>query len=370
MRPRIVVVGLLAAGVAATAPCQGDVQCLVSVPDVTAEDVFLLQVHKGKAEEAFPDLGKLAANARGMIDSVTATADEVSANILITLGNSVKSTLVAVSSTVDHYASSVNQTAGSIKRGVTAILAQVSEIPVLGLQVSENDKQQVQTMVSQADATVGALLLSVSGVSKAVDTVPSTILDFGAQVNATIHATLAKCRDLSASLGGLGKALQGPSPTSPEKLDAASTAKAMLLEMATMSRSVALMSADIVVAEHATPPTTAETMSHLTDTLRALEAEVSAFSTSFTGSFDALSASITDFARNHLSSEKSAEVAGVFAGVSGTARSITDRASIGLNQLFGSVAEGASLVPVQSFGHRLSPGLLAVALGAVAAAFA
>mmetsp|Transcript_117839 Transcript_117839/g.340623 ORF Transcript_117839/g.340623 Transcript_117839/m.340623 type:complete len:375 (-) Transcript_117839:117-1241(-) len=358
----------LASTVAARAAAPLDT-CGASL-DCGAEEAVLLQhqVRDAKAVDALdlPDLDKLVKSISGTVDAATAKADAFFGDTLTLAGDTVNGTLGKLQTVMDKYATMVNTTAGSVKDGVTALLAEAFNVEVPGFKASKEDKDNVLAVVGRADDIVRASLASLTGVSKTLDAIPAQVFSVSDRVNASFQLALAQCREFSESVQEVRRILEDAASNFTQK-------QASLMQKSSQlggglfadSSEVVFMHAALVQTVALDTPSAA--VSSLTRTLATSQDLLSSFSSAFDGAFGSLSDSVGDAINGKLGAESSAKVSAAFNAAKTTAEGITGRANVAFSELHSSISEGVARVGLQNAGNGLAPGigLLGVAMLAV-----
>mmetsp|Transcript_117840 Transcript_117840/g.340626 ORF Transcript_117840/g.340626 Transcript_117840/m.340626 type:complete len:375 (-) Transcript_117840:117-1241(-) len=358
----------LASTVAARAAAPLDT-CGASL-DCGAEEAVLLQhqVRDAKAVDALdlPDLDKLVKSISGTVDAATAKADAFFGDTLTLAGDTVNGTLGKLQTVMDKYATMVNTTAGSVKDGVTALLAEAFNVEVPGFKASKEDKDNAMALVTRADDIVRASLASLTGVSKSLDAVPAQVFSLSDQVNASFQLALTQCQDFSAAIQDVRRILQDAASNFTQR-------QASLIQTTGHKESPMDADAGEVVFTHAAMMQMAAqdfpmaTIASLTDALTKSKDQLSGFSSSFDAAFGLLSDSVGSIVDGKLGADSSAKVIGAFNSAKTTAEGITGRANVAFSELHSSISEGVARVGLQNAGNGLAPGigLLGVAMLAV-----
>jgi len=323
----------------------------------------MLQHRGAEAQAAFPDFGKIARSVTGAVDDVTAKANDLVGSALTTAGDTVNGTVAKVQASVDTYAARVNETAGSVRDGVAALLADAFKVNVPGLNVTQENKDLVLSLVGQADELVQTSLTSVTGTSSMLDRLPKKVYNMSESVNASFQAASARCQSFSAAMKELLRFFQ----------DAASNftnrRAALLQKTGSLHRRLPYHDASDVVFTHAAlldltaDETPAAAMARLQAALTAAQGELQGFSDSFVASFETLSDNVVDLSKNTLGASAAAKVDTAFGGATETARAVADHANAAFAQLLAGISEGAAEANLPNTGRGLSPtrGLLVAA---------
>jgi len=370
MRTTLLAAACLASGVAVAAQAAAALDTCGSPSECGAEDAALLQhqVRDAKATIAadLPDLDKLVKSITGTVDAASAKADAFLGDTLSLAGDTVNGTLGKLRAVMDKYATTVNQTAGSVKDGVTALLAEAFNVEVPGFKASKEDKDNVLAVVGRADDIVRASLASLTGVSKTLDAIPAQVFSLSAQVNASFQSALTQCRDFSESVQDVRRILQDAANNFTQK-------QASLMQKSNRRGEQLFADSSEVVFMHAAMvqtvalDTPSAAISGLTGALSKLQDLLSSFSSSFDDAFGSLSDSVGDAINGKLGAESSAKVSAAFNAAKSTAEGITGRANTAFGELHSSISEGVARVGLQNAGNGLAPGigLLGVAMLAV-----
>mmetsp|Transcript_7231 Transcript_7231/g.20554 ORF Transcript_7231/g.20554 Transcript_7231/m.20554 type:complete len:371 (-) Transcript_7231:70-1182(-) len=338
------------------------------------EESAMLQHRGAEAQAAFPDFGKIARSVTGAVDDVTAKANDLVGSALTTAGDTVNGTVAKVQASVDTYAARVNETAGSVRDGVAALLADAFKVNVPGLNVTQENKDLVLSLVGQADELVQTSLTSVTGTSSLLDALPKRVFNMTGRVNETFQAASTRCRAFSAAIKDVLRTLQDAANNFKDKR------AAMLQKPLAAHRRLPHGDAADVVFSHAAmleasageAPSAA--MARLKGALTVAQDELKGFSDSFVASFESLSDSVVDYSKGALGEPAAAKVDEVFGGATNTARAVADHANVAFAQLLAGISEGANAAEaaLPSAGHGLAPArglVLAVAVVARIVAF-